>query len=83
MRRSAIQNPAIEIDEDYWEPSYEKNMTLEVPYYLKQTRDDWLPCCFGGFDSMNYIDKKPFKSATGVLTAPASEHKPGSFPRIY
>jgi hypothetical protein len=59
-------------------------MTLEVPYYLKLTRDDWLPCCFGGFDSMNYLDKKPFKSAAGVFDctcfrAPTQ----AQFPRIY
>jgi hypothetical protein len=85
VTRSAIQNPAIEIDEDYWGTYHiEKNMTLEVPYYLKLTRDDWLPCCFGGFDSMNYIDKKAFKSATGVFDctcfrAPTQ----AQFPRIY
>ena len=85
MRRSAIQNPAIEIDEDYWGTYHiEKNMTLEVPYYLKQTRDDWLPCCFGGFDYMNYLDKKPFKSATGVFDCTCFKAPTqAQFPRIY
>jgi hypothetical protein len=85
MRRSAIQNPAIEIDEDYWGTYHiEKNMTLEVPYYLKQVKDDWLPCCFGGFDSMNYFDKKPFKSATGVFDCTCFKAPTqAQFPRIY
>jgi hypothetical protein len=66
--KSALKNPAIEIDEDYWGTYHiEKNMTLEVPYHLIQKGDDWLPCCTGGFADMNYEDKKPFKSATGIF----------------
>jgi len=66
--KSAWKNPSIEIDEDYWGTYHvEKNMTLEVPYYLKQTSDDWLPCCFGGYDSMTTYDKKAFKSAAGIF----------------
>jgi uncharacterized lipoprotein YehR (DUF1307 family) len=85
MSRSAIQNPAIEIDEDYWGTYHiEKNMTLEVPYYLKITKDDWLPCCFGGFDYMNYLDKKPLKSATGVFDCTCFKAPTqAQFPRIY
>jgi hypothetical protein len=68
MGISGWYKPAIEIDEDYWGTYHiEKNMTLETPYYLKQTKDDWLPCCFGGFADMNTLDKKVFKSATGVF----------------
>ncbi|VVB71878.1 Uncharacterised protein [uncultured archaeon] len=68
MWSSALKDPAVEIDEDYWGTYHiEKNMTLEVPYYLKLTKDDWLPCCFGGFADMNILDKKVFKSATGVF----------------
>ena len=34
-KKSAWKNPSIEIDEDYWGTYHiEKNMTLEVPYYL-------------------------------------------------
>jgi hypothetical protein len=66
--KSAWKDPSIEIDEDYWGTYHiEKNMTLEVPYYLKQTSDDWLPCCFGGYDSMTTYDKKAFKSAAGIF----------------
>ena len=83
--KSAWKNPSIEIDEDYWGTYHiEKNMTLEVPYYMKQTKDDWLPCCFGGFDSMTTYDKKAFKSATGIFDctcfkAPTT----AQFPRVY
>ncbi len=53
--QTAWKNPSIEIDEDYWGTYHiEKNMTLEVPYHLIQKKDDWLPCCFGGFNDMNY-----------------------------
>ena len=44
----------------------------------------WIAQYFSGFDYMDYIDKKPFKSATGVFDitnfkAPTQ----GQFPRIY
>jgi len=84
-RKSAWKNPSIEIDEDYWGTYHiEKNMTLEVPYYIKQTKDDWLPCCFGGFDSMNTLDKKVFKSATGVFDCTCFKAPTqAQFPRVY
>ena len=83
--KSAWKNPSIEIDEDYWGTYHiEKNMTLEVPYYLKQTTDDWLPCCFGGFDSMTTYDKKVFKSATGVFDCTCFKAPTqAQFPRVY
>jgi hypothetical protein len=83
--KSALQNPAIEIDEDYWGTYHiEKNMTLEVPYLLIQTKDDWLPCCTGGFANMNYEDKKPFKSATGIFDCTCFQAPTqAQFPRVY
>jgi hypothetical protein len=83
--KSAWKDPSIEIDEDYWGTYHiEKNMTLEVPYYLKQTSDDWLPCCFGGFDTMTYADKKPFKSATAVFACTCFKAPTqAQFPRVY
>jgi len=84
-RKSAWKNPSIEIDEDYWGTYHiEKNMTLEVPYHLIQKRDDWLPCCFGGFTDMNLIDKKAFKSATGVFDCTCFKVPTvAQFPRTY
>ena len=85
MKNSAWRNPSIEIDEDYWGTYHiEKNMTLEVPYHLIQKKDDWLPCCFGGFNDMNYIDKKAFKSATGVFDCTCFKAPTlAQFPRVY
>jgi hypothetical protein len=84
-QKSALQNPAIEIDEDYWGTYHiEKNMTLEVPYHLIQKGDDWLPCCTGGFADMNYEDKKPFKSATGIFDCTCFQAPTqAQFPRVY
>jgi hypothetical protein len=83
--QTAWKNPSIEIDEDYWGTYHiEKNMTLEVPYHLIQKKDDWLPCCFGGFNDMNTLDKKPFKSATGVFDCTCFKAPTqAQFPRIY
>jgi hypothetical protein len=83
--QTAWKNPSIEIDEDYWGTYHiEKNMTLEVPYHLIQKKDDWLPCCFGGFNDMNYIDKKAFKSATGVFDCTCFKAPTlAQFPRVY
>ena len=59
-------------------------MTLEVPYHLIQTKDDWLPCCTGGFADMNYLDKKPFKSATGIFDCTCFKvPTQAQFPRVY
>lgn len=84
--QSAWRNPAIEIDEDYWGTYHiEKNMTLEVPYKRIVTLEDWLPCCFGGWNDMRYYDKKYYGASTkGVFDctcfkAPAQ----AQFPRVY
>jgi hypothetical protein len=82
---SAWNDPAIEIDEDYWGTYHiEKNMTLEVPYYKKTTLDDWLPCCFGGFGTMTVADKRPFKSSAGVFDCTCYKAPTqAQFPRVY
>lgn len=83
--KSAWKDPSIEIDEDYWGTYHiEKNMTLEVPYYKKETSDDWLPCCFGGFNDMSTYDKKYVKSATGVFDCTCFKAPTqAQFPRVY
>jgi hypothetical protein len=61
----AWKHPAIEVDEDYWGTYHvEKNITLTVPYKNVETADDWLPCCFGGWDTMRYYDKKSYGAST-------------------
>jgi hypothetical protein len=45
--------PAVMVDEDYWGTYHlQKNVSLDVPYYKKDTSDDWLPCCFQGYFTM-------------------------------
>ena len=85
-KKSAWRNPSIEIDEDYWGTYHiEKNMTLEVPYHLIQKKDDWLPCpCGGAWDTMNPLDKKPFKSAAGIFDCTCFKvPTQAQFPRVY
>ena len=62
------KNPKILIDEDYRGTYYLiKNMSQEAEYKLTRQKDDWLPCCSGGFADMNVLDQKPIKSATGIF----------------
>lgn len=84
-RKAMWKDPAIEIDEDYWGTYHiEKNMTLEVPYHVVCKKFDWLPCCFSGFDDMNPLDKKVFKSATGVFDCTCFKAPTvAQFPRVY
>mgnify|MGYP007124305881 FL=1 len=79
------RDPAIEIDEDYWGTYHiEKNMTLEVPYKVTCKSDDWLPCCFSGFEDMTPYDKKYIKSATGVFDCTCFKAPTvAQFPRVY
>jgi hypothetical protein len=83
--KSAWRNPSIEIDEDYWGTYHiEKNMTLEVPYYLKQTSDDWLPCCSGGFLTDYPAGMMGLKSAKGVFDCTCFKvPTKAQFPRVY
>ncbi len=84
--KSALKNPSIDIDEDYWGTYHiEKNMTIEVPYHLLQKKDDWLPCCFGGFADMSAYDReKTFKSAKGIFDCTCFKAPTqAQFPRIY
>lgn len=79
------KNADILIDEDYRGTYYlTKNMSHEAKYKLTQQIDDWLPCCSGGFADMNALDKKPFKSATGVFDCTCFEAaEEAQFPRVY
>jgi hypothetical protein len=83
---SAWRDPSIEIDEDYWGTYHiEKNMTLEVPYKRVEAAEDWLPCCFGGWDTMNYRDQKGFgKSTKGVFDCTCFKAPTqAQWPRVY
>lgn len=83
---TAWKDPSIEIDEDYWGTYHiEKNMTLEVPYKKTESKEDWLPCCFGGWDTMNYRDQKGFgKSTKGVFDCTCFKAPTqAQWPRVY
>lgn len=46
----------------------EKNILMKSRFDLYQYEEDWLPCCYGGWDTMNYRDQKGFgKSAKGIF----------------
>jgi hypothetical protein len=57
------------VDEDYIGTfSIVKKMSHEFNYKMKAEPEDWLPCCFDGWSSMNYRDQKGFgKSTRGVF----------------
>lgn len=83
---TAWKKPSIEIDEDYWGTYHiEKNMTLEVPYKRTLAAEDWLPCCFGGWNDMNYRDQKGFgKSTKGVFDCTCFKAPTqAQWPRVY
>lgn len=83
--KRGLKDTEVLIDEDYRGTYYlTKNMSHSETYTLKQLSDDWLPCCSGGFSDMNILDKRPFKSATGIFdctcfAAPTN----AEFPRVY
>jgi hypothetical protein len=79
------KNTDILIDEDYRGTYFlTKNMTHEVKRELTRQIDDWLPCCSGGFADMNVLDKKPFKSATGIFDCTCIKAATeAGFPRVY
>ncbi len=46
----------------------EKNILMKSRSDLYNGEDDWLPCCYSGWDTMNFRDQKGFgKSAKGVF----------------
>jgi len=85
--KSAWRNPSIEIDEDYWGTYHiEKNMTLEVPYHLIQKKEDWLPCCFGGYLTLpvTFRGDLGLKGAKGVFDCTCFKAPTAAeFPRVY
>ena len=44
-----------------------KNLRMKSRFDTIQKEDEWLPCCSGGFSSMNPLDQRPFKSAKGIF----------------
>lgn len=44
-----------------------KNIRMKSRFDMIQKDDEWLPCCSGGFFSMNPMDQKPLKSAKGIF----------------
>jgi hypothetical protein len=44
-----------------------KDIRMKSRFDLDKKEDSWLPCCFGGYSSMNPLDQKGIKSAQGVF----------------
>ena len=44
-----------------------KNIRMKSRFDTIRKEDDWLPCCSGGFEGMNLLDQRAFKSAKGVF----------------
>jgi hypothetical protein len=50
---TAWYKPTVDIDLDYvGSPHIEMNTTIKVPYTKITGADNWLPCCFGGWNDM-------------------------------
>jgi len=83
---TAWKKPSIEIDEDYFGTYHiEKNMTLEVPYKRTIASDDWLPCCTGGWATMDIHDSRYHgASAKGIFDCSCyTVPKVAEFQRVY
>lgn len=65
VARSAWRNPLIEVDEDYIGTFHiEKLLNLTASVDETEEDVDWLPCCTGGWDSMDSKDQKGFGAST-------------------
>jgi hypothetical protein len=55
------KNPDVLVDE-YYRGTFtiSKMMGIGLKSSLSQEEDEWLPCCSGGWDDMNFNDKKSF-----------------------
>ncbi len=64
-----VHNVSKMIDEDYIGTfSIVKKMSHEFNFIMKAEKEDWLPCCFGGWTDVNYRDQKGFgKSTKGIF----------------
>jgi hypothetical protein len=73
------------VDEDYLGTyNMKKNMSQTFNWKWTRERDDWLPCCSGGFADMNFEDQRPFKSAKGVFDCTCFKvSTQAQFPRVY
>jgi hypothetical protein len=59
------RRPTLLVDEDYLGTfSLSKKMSSEFTFKWTQTGEDWLPCCYGGWDDMRPADKKGFGVST-------------------
>lgn len=67
--KSALYKPNIDVEQTYtgtFDIATKMNLTIPTTRYGPD--EDWLPCCSGGWDAMNYPDQKSFgASAKGVF----------------
>lgn len=45
----------------------DKDIRMKSHFDLDKKEDSWLPCCFGGYSSMNPLDQRSIISAKGVF----------------
>lgn len=67
--KAALKDPIILIDNDYiGNFQVQQTMKLEVAKYKPTWREDWLPCCHGGFfDILSYNFDKERGAQKGVF----------------
>jgi hypothetical protein len=68
LAMKAWKKAEIDMDEDYRGSFHiERNASLITDSDDDEKEDPWLPCCFRGFNDMNYTDAKAFKSSAGIF----------------
>jgi len=68
-RQVGTEDEILNAGEERYVGTYDiaKNMRMKSRFDTIQKEDEWLPCCSGGFFSMNPADQRSFKSAEGVF----------------
>jgi hypothetical protein len=48
--------------DEYYKGAYTISNKMKIGYKatLRQVEDEWMPCCYGGWESMNYKDKESY-----------------------
>ncbi|NTV28447.1 MAG: hypothetical protein HGA93_07230, partial [Methanothrix sp.] len=67
--KAALKDPIILVDNDYiGNFQVQHTMKLEMAKYKPTWREDWLPCCHGGFfDMPSYNFDKQYAGQKGII----------------
>jgi hypothetical protein len=68
-RQVGTEDEILNAGEERYVGTYDiaKNMRMKSRFDNRQEEDEWLPCCSGGFISMNPVDQIMLKSTKGVF----------------